>query len=120
MERGGVERLMQLTWRGDPDPRVVVALLRLYLRRSARWAIALGCESSWPYFDVAASACPAVRAPEGEVVALKAHLAALHLPERVVRACVWALRWEQVRDLEEVRRIALPDPFEIAAQRGAP
>ena len=54
------------------------------------------------------------------MVALKAHLAALHLPERVVRACVWALRWEQVRDLEEVRRIALPDPFEIAAQRGAP
>lgn len=112
METSGVSRLMQLSWGEDPDPRVVVPLLRLYLRRAARWAIALGCEDAWPFFDIAARACPGVRAPENEVLALASHLRALLLPERVVQGCIWALHWEHVRRRDEVACVGLDDPFE--------
>ena len=112
VETRGLNRLMQLSWREEPDPRLVVPLLRMYLARSARWARALGCEDAWPFFDIAAKVHPEVCAPAPEVTTLEQHLQALHLPSRVVNACVWALHWDHVKDLPAARRFALPDPFE--------
>lgn len=104
--------MMAFTWQGDPDPRQMVHLMREHLRRAARWARALGCEDAWPFFDIAAKVHPETRAPASEVTILEQRLRSLHLPSRVVHACIWALHWDQVKDLPAVRRLALPDPFE--------
>ena len=105
-------RLMGLSWEGAPDPRMMVRLMREHLRLLARWASALGCEDAWPFFDIAAKVQPEVRASTAEVTTLEQHLRSLHLPNRVVNACMWALHWDQVKALPEAARFALPDPFE--------
>ena len=97
---------------GDPDPRQMGLLMREYLRRAARWARALGCEDAWPFFDVAAKVQPEVRASVTEIATLEQHLRSLHLPNRVVNTCVWALHWDQIKALPAVTSFALPDPFE--------
>ncbi len=106
------ERLMRLPPPKDPDPRDAVRLVREHLRRSARWAVALGCEERWPFFDVAAEVCPELQPPEADVIALEARLRTTNLSARVARSCLWALRWERVKDLPIVTRYELPDPFE--------
>lgn len=109
---GTFQRLMALTWEGAPNPRAMVRLMREHLRLMARWASALGCEDAWPFFDVAAKVQPEARASAAEVTTLEQHLRSLHLPNRVVNACIWALHWDQVKALPEAARFALPDPFE--------
>ena len=109
---GTFQRLMGLSWEGDPEPRATVRLMREHLHLMARWASALGCEDAWPFFDVAAKVQPEVRATTAEVTTLEQHLRSLHLPNRVVNACIWALHWDQVKALPAVACFALPDPFE--------
>lgn len=109
---GTFRRLMGLSWEGAPDPRMMVRLMREHLHLMARWASALGCEDAWPFFDIAAKVQPEARASTAEVTPLEQHLRSLHLPNRVVNACIWALHWDQVKALPAVASFALPDPFE--------
>ena len=109
---GTLQRLMRLSWDGDPDPRGTVRLMREHLRLMARWASALGCEDAWPFFDLAAKVQPEARATATEVTTIERHLRSLSLPERVVRASVCALHWDQLKTLPAVAGFALPDPFE--------
>lgn len=111
-EEGTFHRLMRLSCQGDPEPRAMVRLMREHLHLMARWASALGCEDAWPFFDVAAKVQPEARASAAEVTTLEQHLRSLHLPNRVVNACIWALHWDQVKALPAVASFALPDPFE--------
>src|SRR4051812_34686615 len=71
-----LERLQAVDWE-QHDLRTLsrMRLLQEYLRRAAQWAVAVGCESEWPFFDIARCLDPAIRADPELVHRLEDHLA---------------------------------------------
>ncbi|MER7107812.1 hypothetical protein [Streptomyces sp. NPDC000229] len=97
------------------------ALLREFLRRSALWAQALDATDEWPFFDIAASVDPSVRAPSDLVAELDEY-SADHVPGlRARKLCQFALHWAALEDagVESARRHANPfEPLLLLFERG--
>lgn len=100
------ERLLAVDWETWSDRRPErIALMREFLRRSAHYAQAFGCNERWPFFDVAAVAVP--NCPE---VPLPTALQQLGLPTLTRDLAQAMLRWA-AHPLRELGTLP-PDPYE--------
>jgi hypothetical protein len=87
------------------------ALVREYFRRAARWADAYGCDSTTPFFDIAACVDPAVRADQA-VVDKVVRAVPRRTPTAMTRLAPFILHWAALRETPGVKlREGLEDPF---------
>ncbi|MEV4412228.1 hypothetical protein [Catellatospora sp. NPDC049609] len=85
-----------------------LALMREYLRRSAMWAQALGCLTSWPFYDIAVAADPSARLAGDHVETVLSGLAGRGLRPIDKRVIPYMLNFTTLRVWPQ----GLPDPFE--------
>lgn len=68
------DRVLAVNWSAPfTRTRSRAALMREYLRRSAWWAQAVGA-ADWPFFDIAATVDPSIRADPAVVQRVQTHL----------------------------------------------
>jgi hypothetical protein len=109
------DRILAVDWAGPlTRTRSRAALMREYLRRSAWWAQAVpGAE--WPFYDIAATVDPSVRADPAVVARVRIHLDRSLQGVMVQRTAEWALHFaallESGRPLPAVQPSAA-NPFE--------
>ncbi|GIF08923.1 hypothetical protein [Actinoplanes siamensis] len=107
-------RLSLVDWerRGD-KAWSKAALLKEYFRRAARWAIAYGCDTRVPFFDIAACVNSSIRADQNEIDHLLEKIVAGRGGWNAKQMAPFILHWAALRATPD---IALPpeleDPFE--------
>ncbi|ASW53277.1 hypothetical protein [Plantactinospora sp. KBS50] len=107
-----VDRILAINWGGSDDRTTSRGyLMKEYLRRAAWWARTTGAEG-FPFFDIAASVEPAVRADPLLVDRVTGHLSANLQGAAVTNACVNALHFAALLDAEVQLPSAPPEPFE--------
>ena len=109
------DRILAVDWSGPlTRTRSRAALMREYLRRSAWWAQA-GNGAEWPFYDIASTVDPSVRADPAVVQRVLAHLDRSRQGVLVQRAAEAALHFAALREsgrpLPAVPASAA-DPFE--------
>lgn len=108
-----LERLSQIDWTEVREDRYGsnLRLVRESAIRFARWARRIescGCDTSPPFFDLAACLAPGFVGPQDDRCAEINQRAKSYIAKRVIP---WFLKWESLQDDREVELVE-PDPFE--------
>lgn len=102
-------RVRAIRWSEKPRfRRSQGRLLQEYLRRSALWRLELG-RGGWPFYDIALTVAPGVRAPQNVVNRTLASLSG-HGTFYTARTVEWALHFAALKD-SELELPDLADPF---------
>ncbi|MFI7065462.1 hypothetical protein ACIBL3_31005 [Kribbella sp. NPDC050124] len=109
------ERLLAVKWDGEAAFAQQLSRARLtgeFLRRSARWALAVGAEESWPFGDLAGAVDPEVAVDPALLARLEPdESSADPYPVRTDIATA-IVRWAALGDLPRQRFPELEDPYE--------
>ncbi|MGW3293058.1 hypothetical protein ACWC9S_03720 [Streptomyces xiamenensis] len=125
--RSAFERLKSIDWLDDTGAfdhtGSRMALMREYLRRSARWAEAVGAAESWPFFDLGEAIEPGIHV-DGDLAAEMEDFLYQNVTRGSIRNTCWgAVHWAALPPDTLAGLPALDDPYEpllLFYERGGP
>ncbi len=107
-----LDRILAIEWKVKPSRgNAHKALMLEYFRRVALWSKALGLDHfpTWPFLNIPHLIDPSVQLDESRIEALKP----IGRKDRTAQMiCEQFLRWTLMEDTPEVKRYALPTPYE--------